>query len=58
MHFRKIYQEPSGEDIEEIIKLTSYLPRFMDQDQNEDSFAEVSKKELKVMIGSFQKSNI
>jgi hypothetical protein len=55
-HFKSLFQEPSGCNIAEILKVVSYFPRMIDEYKNENLEAEVPKEELKCVLQSFKKT--
>eukprot|EP01018_Ginkgo_biloba_P028285 Gb_00400 [translate_table: standard] len=54
-HFKSIYKELERANIAEILKLTSFFPSFLSEEDNELMMEEVSKEELKTVIASFKK---
>jgi hypothetical protein len=57
-HFKSLFKADPRESIADIIKSTLYFPSFVDEDVNKDLFVEVTEKELKETIQSFQKDKI
>jgi hypothetical protein len=53
-HFQSLFMEPEGENIAEIIRISSYLPKFVEDNQNVHLMVPISKEELKEVVYSFQ----
>ena len=54
-HFQHLFKAPLQASIEEVIRLAQMFPRFVDEAGNRDLMMEVLEKELKEVMGSFQK---
>jgi hypothetical protein len=54
-HFSYIFKEPERANIGEILKVISYFPRMLEDEDNEELFKEVSREELSKFLSSFQK---
>lgn len=57
-HFRGLFQEQRRANIAKIIKVASYFPRILKEEQNEALEVEVKTEELKAVLYSFQKGKI
>jgi hypothetical protein len=57
-HFSNIFKEPLRENMVEIIKLSTYIPRFVNIEQNGILMEEVRKEESKAILCSLQKDKI
>ena len=57
-HFQNLYKAPERDNLEIIINLATYFLRFVSEESNDLLLEEVSKKELKFGMASFQKDNI
>eukprot|EP01018_Ginkgo_biloba_P034237 Gb_24170 [translate_table: standard] len=54
-HFRGIYKEERRSKIAKVLKLTSFFPSFVSEEDNRRMMEEFSKDELKEVLDSFQK---
>jgi hypothetical protein len=46
-HFQSIYKEPNRQNIAEILKISSFYPSFVIEEENQLQMEIVSKEELK-----------
>jgi hypothetical protein len=54
-HFEEVFKELDRENIEEILKVASYFPRLVGEEENERMYREVSREELLYVLNSFKK---
>jgi hypothetical protein len=54
-HFQKLFKGDRTTNLVDIIKLALYFPSFVDEENNQNLFAEVTESELKDTMQSFQK---
>jgi hypothetical protein len=54
-HFQTLFKEDRMTNLADIIKLALYFPSFVDEENNQNLFAEVTETELKDTMQSFQK---
>jgi hypothetical protein len=54
-HFTSIFKEPKSSNINEIVKVASYFPRLISDEDNQTLFKEVSKDKFLIVLSSFQK---
>jgi hypothetical protein len=57
-HFGDVYKEDSKATIVEVVKMTTFLPRFVNDMSNESLMEEVAKEDLQVVLHSFQKIKV
>eukprot|EP00253_Pinus_taeda_P029650 PITA_29650 len=54
-HFQKLFADPGETTIAEVIRTTQCFPKFLEEDEAEDLFGEVSKEEVEATIKSMAK---
>lgn len=57
-HFKSCYKADGRATIMEVTKITSYFPRFVEDEDNTSLLEEVTKEELQSVLHSFQKDKI
>jgi hypothetical protein len=57
-HFNNLFKEPPQVKMEEVLKLISFFPRMIEEEDNRDLFHEISKEELLAIIYSFKRDKI
>ncbi|KAH9294276.1 hypothetical protein KI387_040518, partial [Taxus chinensis] len=55
-HFSNIFKEPETPNIVEIVKVASYFPKFVSEEDNQQLYEVVSQDELSTVLTSFQKA--
>jgi hypothetical protein len=55
-HFQSLFKESDVANIGEIMKVVRLFPRFFNDEMNEIMESEVTKEELKVVLGNFKKA--
>jgi hypothetical protein len=55
-HFQSLFKESDVANIREIMKVVRLFPRFFNDEMNEIMESEVTKEELKVVLGTFKKA--
>jgi len=55
-HFVDVYKEESTTTIVEVVKMATFFPSFVNEEENESLLEEVSKDELHEVLHSFQKN--
>jgi hypothetical protein len=54
-HFKEIFKEPDRENLGEILKVVSYFPIFVNEEENNILYRPVTKEELMFVLSTFQK---
>eukprot|EP00253_Pinus_taeda_P002268 PITA_02268 len=54
-HFKSLFSDPGGVSLAEIIRTAQYFPRFVEGEEAEDLFREVTKEEVESIIKSMAK---
>jgi hypothetical protein len=57
-HFQTLFKDDRRENLANIIKLDLYFPSFVDEENNQNIFAEVTKTKLRDTMQRFQKDKI
>jgi hypothetical protein len=57
-HFQTLFKDDRRANLADIIKLALYFPSFVDEEKNQNLYAEVTEVELKDTMQSFQKDKI
>jgi hypothetical protein len=53
--FEEVFKEPDRENIEEILKVESYSPRLVGEEENERMYRAVTREELICFLNSYKK---
>jgi hypothetical protein len=56
--FKSLYKSPREVDIGEIIQMTAYFSKFVNDEHNRVLYEEVAVEELKEVLHSFEKGKI
>jgi hypothetical protein len=54
-HFEKIYREPRHSKVVEMLKILSYFPSLVEDDDNREFYKEISQEELFATISCFKR---
>jgi hypothetical protein len=54
-HFHTIFQEQTHHNVDVVLRLLSYFPTLVDEEDNQAIYNEILKEELQAMIASFKK---
>lgn len=54
-HFERLYQEPERANLAKILKVISFFPRMVNEEDNEVLFSPITKEELNNVLYSFKK---
>ena len=54
-YFQKIFKEPEGCPIQEILEVLGLFPRMITDEMNEDLTKEITEEEIRYTLHSFQK---
>jgi hypothetical protein len=52
-HFKNLFQDDHRETIDAILQVASFLPQFINSEENENLMVEVSREELMRVLQSF-----